>query len=131
MKTQLEWSTDSSEKWSEGTFGIIAYDANDKIVYEKPPSFTKFGEKGGFDKVVDNIERIVFITNTENGFLGLITVKRDGVNLQFECLNCLSSSSTTELSRIYLDIDNAPYDSPGTAHCDTVCTFRIYRPLPG
>ena len=81
--------------------------------------------------MIDNIETIRFDANTKDGFLGFINVKKEGVNQRFECVNCLSSSTTTKLARVYLDIDNTPYDSPGTAHCDTTCTFKVQRSPPG
>ena len=109
--------------------GITAFDANNQIVYQRLPSLTKFGDTDLI--AVDNIETIRFNTNTENGLLGLINVKREGVIQRFECVDCLPSSTTTELARVYLDMNNTPYDSPGTAHCDTTCTFKIQRPPPG
>ena len=115
------------ENWSEGTLGITAFDANNKIVYQRLPSLTKFDDSDLI--AVDNIETIRFNTNTGDGFLGLINVKMDGVNQHFECLNCRSSSNTTELGRIYLDTNLDTNDkTPGTAHCDTTCTFQRLPP---
>ena len=84
------------------------------------------GESGVI--VVNNIETIKFDTRYDDGFLGLINVKMDGVNQAFYCVDCTDSSSSMELGRLYLDLYMNGYelkkDLPETAYCLETCTFR-------
>ena len=95
------------------------YDANSTIIYQRKPTFTNFDDSGSI--VVDNIETITFHTNDGEWFLGLINVRLDGVNQLFHCIDCISSSSSTDLGRLNM---NGPQDLPGTANCRNTCTFR-------
>ena len=79
------------------------YDVNNSIFYQRLPSFADVDISGCI--AVNNIELIRFETNTEDGLLGLINVRMSGVNQMFHCLDCLSCSSSTQLSRIYLDMN--------------------------
>ena len=126
--TVLEWETDSSETWGEGHFGFTAYDADSNIIYKRNPIATKFGDSDVI--LINNVETIKFETNHDDGFLGLINVKMDGVNQLFHCIDCISSSSSTELGRLYVDTDmNGPsQDLPGTANCQNTCTFKRGSP---
>ena len=145
-ETVLEWKTASSESWSaRGVFGFTVFDENDHIVAQRNPMQTNWGASGFIS--VNNIETIKFETNSPDGFLGLISVKM-GIfggflsdvwqqqvlpNPVFHCIDCIASSSSTELGSLYLDTDmNEPQDLPGTANCQNTCTFRkIHAPPPG
>ena len=125
--TVLEWETDSKIHWSSGTLGFTVYDVNSSIVFQSIPSFAGVDTSGCI--AVNNIELIKFETNTEDGFLGLINVKEKGVNQQFHCIDCLSYSSSTQLFRIYLDMDIlGPEGLAETAYCQNACFFKKGAP---
>ena len=121
-KFVLEWKTESI-KHAEGILGYTVYDADSNIVHQRKPSFAKEDESDSI--ALNNIESIKFETNSADGFHGLISVKMEGINQMFHCIDCLPSSSSTQLSRLYLDTDmNAHYNLPGAANCQNSCTFE-------
>ena len=107
------------------------YDADSNIVHQRM-AFADVGDSGSI--ALDHIKLITFETRYGwHGWHGLINVKLEGVNhfgdysetILFQCVDCLPSSSSTDLGRLYLDPDmNGPQDLPGAANCQNSCTFK-------
>ena len=99
------------------------YDAQRNIVYRRKPSSANKDEVGSIS--LNDIDSIKFETNNRDGFIGFFKVAKNGSNEAFHCVDCLSTSSSTELSRLYLDTDmSIPQDLPKTAYCQNKCTFE-------
>ena len=108
---------------AQGILGFTVLDADRHIVHQRKQSFAGVDESDSI--VLDTIEFIRFDTNSADGFHGLINVKLDGVEQLFHCIDCIPSSPSTKLSRLYLDTDmNGPQDLPGAANCQNTCTFK-------
>ena len=121
-KFVLEWETESIKN-AQGILGFTVYDADSNLVHQRNPSKARENESDSI--ALNNIETIKFETNSDDGFHGLISVKKEGINQVFHCIDCLPSSSSTELSRLYLDTDmKAHYSLPGAANCQNSCTFE-------
>ena len=104
--------------------GFTAYDKSGNVLHQRLPSFADTGDSEEH-KVSAEIYSITFETNSWDGFYGLFEVTTDGVKQSYTCINCLPSSPSTELGRIYIDKEpmNGALDVEGAANCPTSCHF--------
>ena len=87
----------------------------------RTPSYTY---KPGHVDVYGDIKRIEFKTNTNDGGHFFIDVEKNGEKLPFTCTDCLSTSKSLALGKLYLDGDmNGPQGLPGSANCQNQCEF--------
>ena len=119
--TIFSWAT-ANLKWAEGTLGFTLFDVDNNTLHQRPPMFTDRGESGRIE-LSSNVETITFITNTNEGYIGLIKVTIADKDQLYRCTNCRADSNITSLSVIALDGDLNGLTRLGMAYCKTTCSF--------
>jgi hypothetical protein len=121
---KMSWSV-SSDIPGEDTAGILGFSLYGKngLLEDVPPYF-----EGGSGEIYtkEKIERIRFHNFEKvDGIYLDINVTKNGEKLDYECVNCLESSTSFDLGRLYLDTDmNGKINQSNTAHCQASCEFK-------
>ena len=122
----LTWETagvDAGITGTDGIFGFTAYDADMKILHQRSPTKAEMGESESIE-FSSNVESITFSTDSGDGFVGIVNVTIAGEEIFYSCIDCLVTSPSTILGKIYVDLEsNGPQNLPETANCKETCTF--------
>jgi hypothetical protein len=128
LPTEISWHLDwaGESKYAAGTFGFKVYGKNfagaeNVLLYQRKPSHIDHGDRVFVD---GDIGTIILENGTSNGVHLHFEVTRNGKKQEFYCKNCLSSSQSTKLGRLYIDSDmNGNQGISGAANCKNSCTF--------
>ena len=125
----MTWKTDPAFSKAEGKLGFTVYDVDNKILYQRAPTWAEKGATGSI-KLSSTAESITFLTKSDNGFRGVFKMMVADEEILYRCIDCLPDSPSTTLSRIYLDGNmDGVLDRPGFANCKKTCTFKRFVPL--
>jgi len=103
--------------------GYTLYDDENNIIHNRPVAIA--AKTDNEDIVVSPEIAEIVLDGTYHGFHGAFIVYGSaGSTRQFHCINCMSSSPTTELKSVYIDTVLDYQNLPDTANCLNSCRFR-------
>ena len=99
--------------------GFTAYDSTNAVLIERPPVLT---QDDGFI-IIGKVHRLRFHSDTNDAFMGYITVMTSGGKQEFDCVNCPTNSQSTSLNLLHLNSEGTTSDIPLSTSCISSCDF--------
>jgi len=120
--TVLHWYT-ASRRYSEGVFSLEIYDRFYQIIFNRPAEKAEFHES--HYHILETVpSRLLFSTNSKNGFIGHFAITVMGEKQRFICTDCVAGPSSLEIDHeLYIDTDSDMDEPDYTIICQEKCEF--------